>query len=439
MSGGFCHVHEVGVELCPLTILALYSGLSAKMNRVRPQQRYVFRPPRYSPALAAFLQWVSRKLILRRQFRVERVSIGGAEALQRLVREGTSLLIAPNHADHADPHVLMAGARAARTHFHFMAAREGFERGAMTSFFLQRAGAFSVDREGADVTAIKTAMQILKEGRFPLVIFPEGEIYHHQEKLDALNEGVATILLRATDRLGGQRRSMLVPTAIRYHHKPEVAETFAARLALLEERVTWKPRPRMDPVERIYRLGSGLVALKEEEFLGGSQHAALNARIRNLQERLVEQVEERHGRVAEEAPIPQRVKWLRNKIRKLLADSPDTEDEPETWERYDDLDRLFTAVQLYSYSGQYLLENPSTDRIAETLLKLEEDVLGAGTYPAARSAHVQFGEPIDVAAFLEQRGLDSKSGVTPLTICIADCIQAMLEERQNGKAEPSAQ
>ncbi|MGB0624322.1 MAG: hypothetical protein ACPGLW_05695, partial [Luminiphilus sp.] len=34
---------------------------------------------------------------------------------------------------------------------------------------------------------------------------------------------------------------------------------------------------------------------------------------------------------------------------------------------YDDLDTIFVAVQLYSYPGQYLSEDPTHHRIAETL------------------------------------------------------------------------
>ncbi len=47
------------------------------------------------------------------------------------------------------------------------------------------------------------------------------------------------------------------------------------------------------------------------------------------------------------------------------------------------MDTVFLIVQLYSYPGDYLLEHPSTERVAETLDKLEEDVLGAA-YPSLR-------------------------------------------------------
>ncbi|HSH09197.1 MAG TPA: lysophospholipid acyltransferase family protein, partial [Oceanipulchritudo sp.] len=113
-----------------------------------------------------------------------RVEISGEEALTRLAKAGHSVLVAPNHADHADPGLLVTVGRRCGIAFHFMAAREGFEANRLNCWVLQRGGAFSVNREGADMAAIKMAINVLQAGRFPLVIFPEGEIYHHMEELD---------------------------------------------------------------------------------------------------------------------------------------------------------------------------------------------------------------------------------------------------------------
>jgi hypothetical protein len=270
-------------------------------------------------------------------------------------------------------------------------------------------------------------MHVLAEGRYPLVIFPEGEIYHHHEQLDVLNEGMAAILLRGAGMVREGKGCYAVPTAIRYVHDPAVADTFSERLSRLEARVAWKPRPRLDPVDRIYRLGGGLLALKEQEFLGRAQAGPLPERIRDLQTALVDRVEAKHGRVKEDARMPERVKALRNKIRRKLTDPDAGPSDDEAWALYDDLDTLFTAVQLYSYPGQYLRDHPSVDRIAETLLKLEEDVLGQGTYPAPCEAYVRFAAPLDVKAFLAARSLDVRTGVGPMTLAIGKQIQDMLE------------
>ena len=40
------------------------------------------------------------------------------------------------------------------------------------------------------------------------------------------------------------------------------------------------------------------------------------------------------------------------------------------------MEDLFFATQLFSYPGDYLADDPSIERIAETIDKFEEDILG---------------------------------------------------------------
>ena len=398
------------------------------MNIFRPQRPYIFRPPKYSSFLAPILTKISEVFFLRRTFRVRRITSQGLDSVSQLVNAGHTVLIAPNHADHADPHVLICLGRRHGLTFHFMAAREGFELSPFHAFALQRCGAFSVDREGADIAAIKTAMRILRQGRFPLVVFPEGEIYHHQEQLDPLNEGVSTMLLRAARSLPEEKCAYLVPAAMLYTYEEKVESSFSGRLSALEERITWKPRDDLEVVDRIYRLGEGLLALKEVEFLGSARSGSLIDRLSNLRNELVAAVEEEHLRKKGTGSIPERVKALRARIRKQLLGSDGNGSEEEQARLYDDLDTLFVAVQLYSYPGQYLRENYSVDRIAETILKLEEDVLGKADYPAQRDVHVKFGAPIELKAYLEEQSLNTRNAVGPLTTLLSERIQSMLQE-----------
>ncbi len=398
------------------------------MNIFRPQKPYVFRGPKYSPLLAPFLRKLSDIFYLRRKFRVRAVTVEGVGGVLDLARNGHAILVGPNHADHADPHVLLRVGGRHGLRFHFMASREGFETKRLQRMVLQRCGAFSVDREGADIAAFKTAVKILREARFPLVVFPEGEIYHHHERLDPLNEGVATILLRAAAKSPEGRNAYLVPTALRYAYDESVASTFSDRLNALEERITWKPRDDMDVVDRIYRLGSGLLAIKEVEFLGQPQSGDLVDHISNLRNKLVGMIEQKHLPQERAGSIPERVKALRGRIRKQLTDPEADLSRDQEKSLYDDLDTLFVAVQLYSYPGQYLREERSVHRIAETILKLEEDVLGEAFYASPRDVHIRFGAPIDVKAFLKDRSLNAKTGVGPLTALLSAKIQSMLED-----------
>ncbi|MDA0577101.1 MAG: lysophospholipid acyltransferase family protein [Verrucomicrobia bacterium] len=395
------------------------------MNILRPQNPYAFCPPKYAPWFRPILHAISA-LLLRRRFKIQQVTVRGDEPMARLVKQGQSVLVAPNHADHADPQLLVHVGRKNGFVFHFMAAREGFESNRLNRFVLQRSGAFSVDREGADLASVRTAMNILRECQHPLVIFPEGEIYHHHEELDSLNDGVATILLRAAEKLPAGKKSYAVPVAIRIAHDPSVAATFSPRLDKLEKRITWKPRSRVEIVERIYALGNTLLSIKEEEFIGQSRTGTIVERIQYLQRFLVDQIEKKHGITQATDPVPSRIRTLRRVIRKKLT-APDNPPPPgHAEELYDDLDRVFVAQQLYSYPGQYLRQNPTVDRIAETILKLEEDVLDQQDYPGPRHAELNFGEPIDVHEFLQAGHLDPKTGVRPMTQLLRHRIQALM-------------
>jgi hypothetical protein len=353
------------------------------------------------------------------------ITCGGIDQVKLLVKEGQAVLIAPNHADHADPHVLQHIGKKNGLSLRFMAAREGFESGRFQSFVLQRLGAFSVDRDGADLSAFKAAIRTLQSEGAPLVVFPEGQIYHHHERLDPLNEGVATMLLRASRNSPEERGFYLVPTALRYSYDDSVKNTFADRLSVLEEQITWKPRNGLGFVDRIYRLGSGLLALKEVEFFGHGESGEFIERIGKLQDRLVSTVEEKRLSRPATGNIPERVKTLRGKLRKILTE-PEVSAE-EAAAIHDDLDTLFVAFQLYSYPGEYLKEDPSVDRIAETIFKLEEDVLGQENYPVPRDVHVEFGEPIEVKSYINEHSYDVKSGVGPLTALMSKVIRSALK------------
>jgi uncharacterized coiled-coil protein SlyX len=289
-----------------------------------------------------------------------------------------------------------------------------------------------VDREGADLQAIKHAIQLLKQAAYPLVIFPEGEIWHHHETLDDVNEGVANILLKVFQRVSPGQDAALVPTALRYFHDPQVETTFDQRLAKLEESINWAPRPDLATVERILRLCAGLLASKEVEYLGYNLSGNLLERRAAFQTALVEGVEKD---LALHEPssdrLPARVKWGRHKIRKLLAEGQGSDaDIPQA---YQALDRLYLAIQLYSYPGQYLIQEPSVDRIAETILKLEEDVLGKGSYPSPRRVEVRFGAPILISTFLEENELHVKSAGPRLTEVMARKIQELLDGQESSK------
>lgn len=361
-------------------------------------------------------------MFLDRKYRITSLDEQGFEKVRELVERGDAVILAPNHADHADPHVMLEVGGRCKLPLRFMAAREVFEVSARGAWALQSMGVFSVDRDGPDMSAIKKAMTLLQEGK-PLVMYPEGEIYHHHERLDPLHEGVASILLKVASKLPEGKRAWLVPVGMRFRHDPSVEATFPERLSKLEDRIGWTPKPSSSVDDRILRLGSGILALKETEFLGEAGSGLLQDRLTKLCESLLAEVEERHGSDPRASTPPERVRGQRYRIRKRLLDEANPLTDQQRMEMLDDLDRVFAALQAHSYIGDYLLENPTMDRHAETVMKLEEDLFGFPLYPTPRVAKVLAGEPLDVSQMLVDGTLPAKGGAGQLT--------AILEEKLN--------
>jgi hypothetical protein len=99
-----------------------------------------------------------------------------------------------------------------------------------------------------------------------------------------------------------------------------------------------------------------------------------------------------------------------------------------------DMDNMFLVTQLYSYPGNYLEENPTIERMAETLDKLEEDALEA-TYPTVhgdREVLVRFDRPIELPTDKEKRMAPAE-----LTDQLEQRVQSMLDDMNAQRKKPS--
>ncbi len=81
------------------------------------------------------------------------------------------VIIASNHASYIDPPAVGASSRKMRM-THFM-ARDTLFRNLLMGAFLRRVGVIPLDRERGDVKAMKTAIQLLRDGA-SVALFPEG-------------------------------------------------------------------------------------------------------------------------------------------------------------------------------------------------------------------------------------------------------------------------
>ncbi len=336
---------------------------------------------------------LQRRRDLKVHQKIIRIDVEGTEHVRKSLDAGAGLLITPNHSFHYDSYVLIETAARFRRPFHFMTAWQVFAMAdAFGRWSLQRHGCFSIDRESNDMQAFKQAVAILEKSPYPLVIFPEGDIYHSNDRITPFREGAAAIGLAASRR--ADRPIHVLPCALKTFYLDDPTPNLLRLVEKLEGRLYWRPAPHLSLVERIYRLADGVLALKELEHLGNSQSGSIPQRTKNLMETILARQESRFGRKGNVSSIPERVKELR---QTLIERQTQCGGDLATRARLQaDMEDLFFVIQLYSYPAEYVREKPTWERLAETLDKLEEDLLQK-PYPGVRGrrrAAVVFGEPI---------------------------------------------
>jgi 1-acyl-sn-glycerol-3-phosphate acyltransferase len=348
------------------------------------------------------------------------VECRGVERLQTSVDAGHGIMLTPNHCRPCDPFVVAALGYQVRRNVHIMASAHLFMQGRMKRFLLSRAGAFSIYREGVDREALKCAIQIVSEGRRPLMLFPEGVISRHNDRLNPLMEGTAMIARSAAKQRALSGGKVVVhPVAVRYFFEGNLDLVVEPMLESIEKRLTWSPQRNLTLEERVVKIGSALLAVKEIEFLGAAQSGELIERTQHLIDFLLEPIESEWLRGKKESGVVGRVKALRTALLPdLVAGTLSKEEQERRWEL---LSKLYLAQLLAFYPAGYFVPKPTRERVLETVERFEEDLTDRVRSVSPLMAVVEVGEAIEVAPE-RARG----TAGDPLMAAIQGSLEAML-------------
>ena len=178
---------------------------------------YQFVPPKPSPLLISLTQLIVGKLALPgRRHLVKDLEIRGSAPLRAACSKGTRFVLLPNHSTHSDPQVMLEVSRHLGIRPSFMAAYDVFTRSRIQGWYMQRTGAFSVDREGSDRKSMKCATDIVVAGKYPLILFPEGNVYFSNDQVAPFAEGASYIALRAQKAVGTDQPVYAVPVSLKF-------------------------------------------------------------------------------------------------------------------------------------------------------------------------------------------------------------------------------
>ncbi len=392
------------------------------MQNIIIDKPYRFVPPvesRFWPGvLKAFLP-----SYLKKSFGIGRVEFRGLERLRASLAAGHGVVLAPNHCRPADPMMMGLLSRELERPFYIMASWHLFMQGTLSRWLLQRAGAFSVYREGLDKAALAAAIEILAEAQRPLVIFPEGIVSRTNDHLNPLMDGVTFIARNAARRaakLDGARKVVVHPVALNYFYDGDIERAAHGVLDDIDARLCWRSQRELALVERIRKTGEALLGLKETDYLGRPQSGEIPARVMALIEHLLEPLEKEYRNGSRDKHTIARVKRLRQSILPELTSSSIAPAERER--RWRQLADLYLAQQLDFYPPDYVRSRPTPERILETVERFEEDLTDKTRVHSPMSAVVEVGDAIEASGERERGSAD------PLLERLETELRGMLEK-----------
>ncbi len=396
-------------------------------------QPYQFVPPRHSALVWRLVRWWWPGNV-RKKYGVKTWEYAHVDRLRASLDAGHGVMLASNHCRPCDPMVLGLLSGEVNRPFHAMASWHLFMQSRIQRFLLQRVGGFSVWREGMDRESLKCAIRVLAEAQSPLIIFPEGIVTRNNDRLINLMDGVSFIARSAAkQRASAAKPGKVVvhPIFIRYFLEGDPSATITPVLNDIEARLSWQPQDHLPLRDRIMKLGSALLAVKESEYLGAPQSGPLGERIARLLARVFEPLEREWNTGRGDPDTMARIKRLRTAIMPGLVQGD--LDEREKMRRWRQLADLYFAQQLHCYSGEYLDGTPTPERLLETVERYEEDLTDEARPHRTLHGIVTIGEAIEASPERE-RG----TGGDPLADELKRRLETMLEETKALRRKPAS-
>ena len=385
---------------------------------------YTFYPPKLNPLIKALANWFNRHRYLPGEHhRITVVHLSGSEPLLQLKNKGRRrILFLANHPSHSDPQILTEAQYQLGIPSAYMAAYDVFERSRFQAWVMQRCGAFSVDREASDSRSMKTAGQILQDGRHALSIFPEGNVYLTNDRVTPFLEGAAYLAVRTQKKLKDDQPIHLIPTSIKLSYSEDCREKVLDQFREVARGFEEEWDEETDLLEEVRRVGlSGLQRLLKQRGFADAipVDGPLTEKLPRAATAIIAELENKMDlKPRERDSLIDRIRNIRRNIHQIRLD-PERELDHRIAHVWND--EAILAYRILTYDGDYLAEKQTLDRVAETSEKLLEDLRSEAMPPhTPRQAWVHFGDPIDIRKYSDAR---ARTATQELTRQVESAVQ----------------
>lgn len=355
----------------------------------------------------------------------------------KTIPQGSGLILTANHADETDMKVCIELSRRSRRRFTYMVTSEAFDefRG-IAGWWLQRLGGFSVDKGGNDQTARRYAVDVVKKELEVLVIFPEGEIYYLNDLVQPFKTGAVHIGLQAiaeTRKTRPNWTSYLLPVAIKYRYHKTIVSVLNKKIRRMEKHLFMR-KNFLTFQEKLINIMAKI--LKRQELFDqikivSEQLIKLKEQVREAQDKIISTIESKYGQIKFDPKIQfgdraqKMISFLRKQLgqKKLLS----VETRIQLQKDFNDLKR---AMQMTAWQPQYIDLNPSEERLAETVVKLEREIFKKKRprFLGRRDVFMRIGAPINLGIYTEAYVKNPSATSHKIAEELRDNIQLLIEE-----------
>lgn len=294
------------------------------------------------------------------------------EEIEKLRSSSSGLILVANHSDELDPRICMEISRLSKRRFTFMANSEIYKEWfGIARWCLQYIGAFSVERGAADQQARRAAIDTLRNTNNVLVIFPEGEIYNLNDCVQPFKTGAIHIGLEALQELrslNSSRTVAVLPVAIKYYYQNDIAISLRKRIIKMEKHLSMNVHPsgiRDELYSIMNQLNPGLDSRTADELV---------IRLQKARETIVNEIEEKYIKTVNiQGDLLSRAQKMAFFLRKQITEKKFFTKETQK-QLEEDLKAIRNTIQMATWQPSYIELNPSQERLAETVIKLERVV-----------------------------------------------------------------
>jgi len=371
------------------------------MQNVVSDEPYEFVPP----YRGKFWSWLIGRFLpylLRSRYGIVSWKIHGIEQLRQCLTNNDGIIVCPNHSSISDPMMCGVMTLEGPCHIHAMASWHVFRQKWLETWVSQKAGGFSVYREGMDRKALDAAVEIVSGAERPLVIFPEGVISAANDRLLSLMDGTGFIARRAAKKRAKSHpdsRVVLLPVAYRYEHEEPADKNLPSVLDRLEKQFFWQTPSSADLVSRVNRLREAIQSAREVQFDGHPSTGDVEERMAALVERILHTHESEWLGGPRSGDVITRVKDLRTEILSDMTSGEvtDPEERSRRWRHLTDV-YYCQCMSLHApgYIDPELAGDRLNHRLYETVARIEEELTDTHTTFQDLHVDVHFGEPIEV-------------------------------------------